>query len=142
MSRPPIMWSRLFIEGFVIVVSILLAFAIDAWWDERQEAQEAVLQIDRVIAELDANVFLLDRQIEDLDRTTGAAQRFLSIFGPNPDPVEKPEIGALFNELFSSGTIALNRDASQTFLASGLLTKAGWVELRHELSTLLSIQQA
>jgi hypothetical protein len=42
------------IEGFVIVVSILLAFAIDAWWNERQEAKEAALQVERVVAELEA----------------------------------------------------------------------------------------
>ena len=28
------------VEGLVIVLSILLAFAIDAWWDERQERIE------------------------------------------------------------------------------------------------------
>ena len=27
-------------EGAAIVVSILLAFAIDAWWEERQERTE------------------------------------------------------------------------------------------------------
>lgn len=32
--------GRLFVEGIVIVLSILLAFAIDAWWDERQERIE------------------------------------------------------------------------------------------------------
>lgn len=31
---------KLIIEGIVIVVSILLAFAIDAWWDERRERIE------------------------------------------------------------------------------------------------------
>jgi len=37
---------RLGVEGALIVVSILLAFAIDAWWDGRQEGKEeaAVLQ--------------------------------------------------------------------------------------------------
>jgi hypothetical protein len=30
-------WKRIAVEGAVIVVSILLAFAIDAWWDERKE---------------------------------------------------------------------------------------------------------
>jgi hypothetical protein len=30
-------WKRLSIEAAAIVVSILLAFAIDAWWDQRQE---------------------------------------------------------------------------------------------------------
>jgi len=31
---------RLIVEGVVIVLSILLAFAIDAWWSERQERIE------------------------------------------------------------------------------------------------------
>lgn len=141
MSRPPIQWSRLFIEGFVIVASILLAFAIDAWWDERQEAEEAMLQVDRLVAELEANVFLLERQIEDLDVTTAAAQRFLAKFGPDPAPTEKSEIGVLFNELYASGTIALDRNASERFLASGLLTKSPWLGVRKELSTLLALQQ-
>ena len=29
-------WKRLTVEAVAIVVSILMAFAIDAWWDERQ----------------------------------------------------------------------------------------------------------
>ena len=35
-----IQWKRIALEGIVIVVSILLAFAIDAWWDERNERLE------------------------------------------------------------------------------------------------------
>lgn len=31
------LWSRLTLEGLVIVISILLAFALDAAWDDRQE---------------------------------------------------------------------------------------------------------
>ncbi len=30
-------WLRILVEGVVIVGSILLAFAIDAWWDGRQD---------------------------------------------------------------------------------------------------------
>jgi hypothetical protein len=33
-------WSRLLAEGTVIVLSILLAFAIDAWWSERQSRDD------------------------------------------------------------------------------------------------------
>jgi len=32
-------WKRLFLEATAIVASILLAFAIDAWWDDRQIRQ-------------------------------------------------------------------------------------------------------
>jgi len=59
MSRPPIAWPRLLVEGLVIVVSILLAFAIDAWWEDRQEAEVARLQIERVVAELESNAVLI-----------------------------------------------------------------------------------
>ena len=33
-------WLRVFVEGVVIVGSILLAFGIDAWWDGVQERAE------------------------------------------------------------------------------------------------------
>ena len=33
-------WMRIITEGCVIVVSILLAFAIDAWWSERIEREQ------------------------------------------------------------------------------------------------------
>ncbi len=38
--KPQIPWLRVFVEGVVIVGSILLAFGIQAWWDERQERGE------------------------------------------------------------------------------------------------------
>jgi len=132
--------SRLLLEGVVIVVSILLAFAIDAWWDERQQAEEAMLQVERVVAELEANIVRLDDQIARLDITTNAAKRFLSKFGPEPVPATKAEVAELFDKLYSSGTIALNRSASQSFLSSGILTRGDWQTVRHDLASLLSYQ--
>ena len=32
-------WPRIFAEGVAIVVSILLAFSIEAWWQDRVETQ-------------------------------------------------------------------------------------------------------
>jgi hypothetical protein len=40
--KAPIPWLRVFVEGVVIVGSILLAFGIDAAWEGRQEDAEAV----------------------------------------------------------------------------------------------------
>ena len=39
-------WPRIALEGVVIVASILLAFAIDAWWDaeQREDAEQAALR--------------------------------------------------------------------------------------------------
>ena len=35
--KAQIPWLRVFVEGVVIVGSILLAFGIDAWWDGSKE---------------------------------------------------------------------------------------------------------
>lgn len=40
MSKETQPWQRWFVEIVVIVFSILLAFAIEAWWDERQERED------------------------------------------------------------------------------------------------------
>jgi hypothetical protein len=41
-----IQWKRLSVEAVAIVASILFAFAIDAWWDDRQKAgDEQIPQI-------------------------------------------------------------------------------------------------
>jgi len=38
--KPQIPWLRVFVEGVVIVGSILLAFGLQAWWDESRERVE------------------------------------------------------------------------------------------------------
>ncbi len=46
-----IAWKRPAIEATVIVVSILLAFAIDAWWEERGERKAEVVLLERLKAD-------------------------------------------------------------------------------------------
>jgi len=41
--KAQIPWLRVFVEGVVIVVSILLAFGLQAWWDRVQEAERLIL---------------------------------------------------------------------------------------------------
>ena len=45
----------LVVEGLAIVLSILLAFAIDAWWDERQERAEETQVLESLYVEFVAN---------------------------------------------------------------------------------------
>lgn len=45
----------LVVEGLAIVLSILLAFAIDAWWDERQERAEEREVLESLYVEFEAN---------------------------------------------------------------------------------------
>ena len=56
--------ARLFVEGLVIVVSILLAFALDAWWDGRQEAEIEKEMLTALESELAGALRILDLQID------------------------------------------------------------------------------
>jgi hypothetical protein len=53
-------WSRIGAESVAIVVSILLAFAINAWWGDRLERGLESQQLERLRAELQGNLELLD----------------------------------------------------------------------------------
>ena len=49
-------WRRILIDGAVIVVSILLAFSIDAWWNNRIEQQREREQLVSMRAEFQASL--------------------------------------------------------------------------------------
>ena len=73
MAEPQIVqWKRLSIEAVVIVASILFAFAIDAWWDERNERQyeqDALLGLE---SEYEDHHTTIDRQISQHIELLGA----------------------------------------------------------------------
>ena len=48
-------WKRLSVEALAIVGSILLAFAIDAWWEERLDRQIERNDLERLHAEFIRN---------------------------------------------------------------------------------------
>lgn len=51
-------------EGILIVVSILIAFAIDAWWEDRQHRAEEIRILKALRAEFQENADRLPRYIE------------------------------------------------------------------------------
>ena len=141
MDTTGVQWKRLVIEGVVIVVSILLAISIDAWWDERQEEQQARDQAARVVSELQANIAILERHISDLDKTTAVAREMLSKIKPDPEPLTRDDIGLMFGDLYASGTLMLPDSATVNFLSSGQLTDGAWAKIRYDLSKILGESQ-
>lgn len=82
-------WLRVFVEGAVIVASILLAFGIDAWWDFRQERRAEREYITRIIADLRetrANIIEVAEHYQLLLRHGAAIQPILT--GAEPVPVD------------------------------------------------------
>ena len=65
MDRPTIPWRRVLAEGTAIVVSILLAFAIQAAWETSQEREEEALTLRALEREFRANADTLDTLVAD-----------------------------------------------------------------------------
>ena len=55
-------WPRIFAEGTIIVVSILLAFWIDAWWEGRQAKATEEVVLQTLLDDLLAKGQLLDER--------------------------------------------------------------------------------
>ena len=56
-------WKRLSVEAAAIVVSILLAFAIDAWWDDRNERIEGAEILGQFLVTLDEDIQGLESKV-------------------------------------------------------------------------------
>jgi hypothetical protein len=62
-----ISWLRVVTEGVVIVVSILLAFGIDAWWERHQDRQDEV----QALLDLRADLATDSADLANLQRRMG-----------------------------------------------------------------------
>lgn len=71
-------WRRILAESAAIVVSILLAFGIDAAWDSRRALGETRALLTALETELVENRALLDRAEEEMREGQGRIRFFLS----------------------------------------------------------------
>ncbi len=72
-------WKRLTVEAAAIVASILLAFAIDAWWDDFQQRKQThtlLIDLEAVLAD---NVRLIDENIELVNKFQGFLKHFITV---------------------------------------------------------------
>ena len=71
--KPQIPWLRVFVEGVVIVGSILLAFGIDAAWDGRQERERKTVVLSEMLADLEADAAGMEAVLRRSQRWDGVA---------------------------------------------------------------------
>ncbi len=77
MPRQRLPWLRLTLEGVVVVGSILLAFAIDAWWDDRQKTQAEIELLVGLTEEVGANLENLGADLDSLKLNRDRLSRFV-----------------------------------------------------------------
>jgi hypothetical protein len=125
-----IQWKRIAAEGVAIVASILLAFWIDAWWDDRQnraEERELLVGLEAEFVDLRAR---LDRWGKFNRESMILTEKFLSDSMTEMD-VETVEL--LFSYVWVANVLDVG-GALDALLASGRLERISDREIRLRLA--------
>ena len=110
-------WLRIAIEMAVIVISILLAFGIDAWWARGQERKSVAEYRHLLSVQMSANRLMLQSEVEDSERDQeglGAAIRAIS---PNPSPISADSLWSLLQPGWGLGTQTVEVSALESLLS-------------------------
>jgi hypothetical protein len=130
------MIGRLVLEGLVIVVSILLAFSLDTWWNARNERVEEIAVLENLRAEFSAAGDQLDayislhRRIADAASATLASVQEALANGESSVPVPDTALAIIF----VPPTFDPRLGTLDGLLASGRLGILGDPELRRSLA--------
>jgi len=81
-----IQWKRTAVEGVAIVISILLAFWIDTWWEEQKEARFEVAYLHELQEDFELNKSTLEimtARLEGIIRSTLVLQEQSALASPS-----------------------------------------------------------
>jgi len=93
-------WLGFVAEGLVVIASILLAFAIDAWWDRRGEREREYEVLAALEHEMIQNKQDIETTLESHDRTHQAAVAFLGSTPAELGALSADSVAALASWLF------------------------------------------
>ena len=98
-ENPGISLKRVGIEGTAIVVSILIAFAIDAAWETRQENERLTASIASLAEELDGNRLRLQADLERLRADIREVEEYVVLVSSPPASVSPDQLREMFGNL-------------------------------------------
>lgn len=129
-------WLR---EPLAILAAILVAFALDAWWEERREQEQMRDALDAVAVEIERNLVLLD---EALAFNRVQAAKGFEVVQLTPEQVEAlPEDEALRLGSFPEfNLVSLELGAITAFIEGAFLAVVPDRELRAELAAIPRLQ--
>lgn len=133
MRSKEIPWLRVIVEGGVIVGSILLAFALDAWWDERNREEELRDQLGVVAREMQSAREALQRALYAHDMNAQLAAYLSSALGRVPEGSEVAVSDTLVGPLLPQVTADVTTGSLDAFIAAGGLELIEDVDVRRHL---------
>lgn len=114
-------WKRLAAEAAAIVVSILLAFSIDAWWDDRIEAEAELWLLERLQTDFTEMFDDLSVAYADHKRTADACLTLLEMSASDPSLPITREVDEMVGIVFLvARTFNPGSGAVEIFLTSDM----------------------
>ena len=99
-----ISWLRLSTEAAAIILSILVAFMIDAWWDDVQQRKH----LETVLASLEAgfteNIALIDLNIDYVSTDRQRVQRFIDMTPGEAAKIPPEQTFGILEAIWRPGT--------------------------------------
>lgn len=133
-SSAEIPWKRISVEGAAIVASILLAFAIDAWWQDRADAERERRVMVALLAEFERNDSLLQDANGLYKELYSQSVRILDNLETGMSGLSDAELEKLMAGLLRGTTVHLESGAHDALLSSGELSLIRDVTLRNRLA--------
>lgn len=119
----------------MIIASILLAFGIDAWWQERQQLQAERQQIRALTADFTENLRLLEERREQVQSYVDGLGQLLELLRSSPPGGEITVPGSSVAALVRGiGTIDPVRGTLDAMIGSGSLDQLSDADLRAALA--------
>ena len=128
-------WPRVFAEGAAIVVSILLAFGIQAWGDGKQQRQELEEILRSLHDDFSQNLVIIDAASEGHKNIRRAAEHLMKHTGTDGIGNGSPEeVARAILAISDRALLQPRRGSLDSILNSGRWESLNNVELRSELA--------
>jgi hypothetical protein len=123
-------------ESVVVVLSILIAFGLDAWWESQRERQNLALDLERVLEEVSAARAAVITQVGSYRRIVAGSEALLAEMDASRDAptVSVPDTLAYLASLLP--TLNPRMSTVEAFLGSGRLATVADRDLRAALASL------
>jgi len=112
-------WKRIAVESATIVASILLAFVIDAWWQNRQVRVDEQEVLVGLRAEFAANRETLARHLAGYLRSIQTLEDFLAMIENGQSTNAKTIVLAVLSVMHRPGTTDLGNGTLNALISSG-----------------------
>ena len=128
-------WTRLALEAMAIVLSILLAFAIDAWWANQTESTEETEILTALQREFEINLVTLEEQLSYREAVRASANLILKA-AAGKIRLEPAQLDRLLGDIAWTGWVDLSKGVLASLLQSGKLSLIKNRTLREHLAAL------